>query len=212
VDAPTDEHLLQAFLAGDQGGFEQLVRRYSAELHQFAYRFTGSSASAEDVVQETYLQVFTSAATFDPQRRFKPWLFTIAANKARDHLRSRTRKREVPADAPVGGQDEAGQRFSDLLDAEGPPPEAELEADDQRTTVRGILAEMPERLAEVLILGYYHHLPYRDIADIVGIPVGTVKSRLHAAVACFGERYRDATQATAKRRSAANETQPKMPS
>ena len=150
------------------------------------------TATAEDVVQEAFLQVYTAAESFDPSRRFKPWLFTIAANKARDQLRSRGRKREVPLDAPVSNSEEAGQRFADLLAGEDPAPEAELELSERRSIVQGIVDGMPEKLSEVLILGYYHRLPYKEIAEVVGIPVGTVKSRLHAAVTLFGELYREA--------------------
>lgn len=194
MEAPTDEQLLKQFLAGDSTGFEQLVRRHAAELHQFVLRFTRVTATAEDVVQEAFLQVFTAASSFDPTRRFKPWLFTIAANKARDQLRSRSRKREVPLDAPVGKAEDTGQRFADLLAGEDPAPEAELERAELRTIVQGIVDGMPEKLSEVLILGYYHRFPYKEIADVVGIPVGTVKSRLHAAVTLFGELYREATR------------------
>jgi len=94
VEAPTDETLLQEYVEGQTANFELLVRRHTRELFQFVLRFTRSSMAAEDVVQETFLQVHLSAGSFDFSRRFKPWLFTIGANKARDYLRSRIRKRE----------------------------------------------------------------------------------------------------------------------
>ena len=114
MDAPTDEQLLRQYLAGDRAGFELLVRRHSRELHQFVYRFTGNAA-AEDVMQETFLQVHHSAASFDQKRRFKPWLFTIAANKARDHLRRLNRRREVSFEAEISHDGGSGKRFLDLL-------------------------------------------------------------------------------------------------
>ena len=115
MDAPTDERLLQEYLDGDAASFELLVRRHTQELYQFALRFTSDSVAAEDVVQETLLQVHTSAGNFDPKRRFKPWLFTVAANKARDHLRRRKRRRELPFDAKIPSEDQASQSFIDLL-------------------------------------------------------------------------------------------------
>lgn len=201
MDTPTDETLLREYLRGKQGSFELLVRRHSRELFQFVLRFTGDSLAAEDVVQESFLQVHHSAATFDPARRFKPWLFTIAANKARDSLRRRTRRREVPFDATIGGEEsESGGKFLDLLatDDDDAPLE-ELQADESRQLVRQIVESMPPQLSEVLILGYYHRFPYKEIAEIVGIPLGTVKSRLHAAVLAFGERYREATAGKTKK-------------
>ncbi len=191
VDAPTDERLLQDYLEGDPAGFELLVRRHAQELHQFTLRFTGNSASAEDVVQETFLQVHSSAGTFDPARRFKPWLFTIAANKARDYLRRRERKREVSFEASVGGVDEADRRFLDLFSGDDVPPIEDVVLEERRRLVRSVVEAMPTRLCEMLILAYYHRFPYREIAEIVGIPLGTVKSRLHAAVACFAQRYKE---------------------
>ncbi len=192
VKAPTDEKLLQDFVNGDGPSFEQLVRRHTPELHQFVLRFTGDTGGAEDVVQETFLQVYNSATAFDPARRFKPWLFTIAANKARDYLRRRSRRREVPFEAQVNNEDESGRRFLDLLSGNDVLPHEDLLLDEKRRVVRSIMGTMPPKLSEVLILAYYHRFPYKDIAEIIGIPLGTVKSRLHAAIVHFGHRYRKA--------------------
>jgi RNA polymerase sigma-70 factor (ECF subfamily) len=192
VDAPTDETLLQDYLAGQTASFELLVRRHTRELFQFALRFTKSSMAAEDVVQETFLQVHLSADSFDPSRRFKPWLFTIGANKARDYLRSRIRKREVPIDAPVGREGDEGQRFVELIADDQFTPQDQLGVEEKRRLVKSVVDGMPPKLWEVLVLAYYHRFPYKDIADIVDVPLGTVKSRLHAAIVDFGERYRAA--------------------
>ncbi len=199
MDAPTDEKLLREYLRGKPGSFELLVRRHSQELFQFVLRFTGDSVAAEDVVQETLLQVHTSAASFDPARRFKPWLFTIAANKARDYLRRRSRRHEVPFDANVGDESESGRRFVQLFADDSAAPDEELMADEKRRIVKAVLEHMPEKLREMLILAYYHRFPYKDIGEIVDIPLGTVKSRLHAAVVHFGEAYREAVVQRTKR-------------
>lgn len=192
VKAATDEQLLGEYLAGNVASFELLVHRHSQELYLFVLRFTNDAVSAEDVVQETFLQVHGSATSFDPTRRFKPWLFTIGANKARDHLRRLNRRREVPFDAHISNEEQFGQRFIDLLSGEDVLPHEDLALEEQRRAVRRIMESMPDRLAEVLILAYYHRFPYKEIADIVGIPLGTVKSRLHAAILYFGQKYRAA--------------------
>lgn len=192
MDTPTDEQLLQDYLNGRLASFELLVRRHTQELYQFVLRFTADSMAAEDVVQETLIQVHHSAGKFDPTRRFKPWLFTIAANKARDHLRRVSRRREVAFDAPIKGSDDTGQRFLDLLSGDSVLPHEDMLLDEKRRLVRGVMETMPANLAEVLILAYYHRFPYKEIAEIVGIPLGTVKSRLHAAIVFFGQRYREA--------------------
>jgi len=192
VKAPTDEQLLLEYLEGKTASFELLVRRHAQELHQFAVRFTGNSVAAEDVVQETFLQVHTSADSFDTSRRFKPWLFTIAANKARDSLRRRSRRKELSFEAQVVPEDDAAQRFVQLLSSDDAEPEDELMIEERRKIVRNAVQAMPPKLTEVLVLAYYHRLPYRDIAEIVGVPLGTVKSRLHAAVASFRDLYQTA--------------------
>lgn len=191
MDAPTDEKLLQDYLAGNDAGFELLVRRHANELYQFVMRFTNSSMAADDVVQETFLKLHTAASTFDPARRLKPWIFTIAANKARDYLRRRTRKREVPLDAQINGEDDSGQCFRDLLAMPISSHDEDVPFDEKRKLVRTVVEAMPDKLSEVLILSYFHRFPYREIAEILEVPLGTVKSRLHAAVAHFGEQFRE---------------------
>ena len=191
METPTDEQLLGDHLLQNPGAFDKLVKRHHRELYQFVLRFTNSPAAAEDVVQNAFLQVHLSAAGFDRERRFKPWLFAIAANKARDWLRRRSRQDEVPLDAFIDGGQEGGQRFADLLAAAEPPEDALLERDEQRAAVRSVVERMPTLLREVLVLAYYHQFPYREMAGVLGIPLGTVKSRLHAAVACFGKKYKE---------------------
>ena len=190
MNAPTDEKLLKDFLGGNPASFELLVRRHSQELHQFVLRFTGDSVAAEDVVQDTLLQVHQAADQFDPTRRFKPWLFTIAANKARDYLRRRSRKREVSFEAQLQSESGSTKRFIDLLSGEASSPDTGLLQEEMRQIVKAVVGEMPEPLKEVLILAYFHRFPYKHISEIVGIPLGTVKSRLHTAVIWFADKYR----------------------
>lgn len=195
MDETSDEKLLADYLAGRAECFERLVQRHQRELFHFLVRFTGSAAVAEDVVQEAFLQVHLSAAAFDPSRRFKPWLFTIAANKARDWLRGRSRRPEMALDAMIGGEDSGGQRFSDFLADGGGSPEESIDDADVQASVQRVVRELPENLREILVLAYFHQFPYREIADILGVPLGTVKSRLHAAVAAFSKAYKTATGA-----------------
>lgn len=194
MEAPTDETLLQEYLNGNTASFELLVRRHAQELHQFTVRFTGNAVAAEDVVQDTFLQVHTSADRFDPGRRFKPWLFTIAANKARDFIRRRKRRRELSFEAQMSGEDDAGQRFISLLSGESDSPDDNLALEEKRRGVRAAVDELPANLTEVLILAYFHRFPYKEIAEIVGIPLGTVKSRLHSAVVAFEKAYQAAVR------------------
>ncbi|MEE9296757.1 MAG: sigma-70 family RNA polymerase sigma factor [Phycisphaerae bacterium] len=190
MKTPTDEQLLADHLRNRPDAFELLVRRHSEELYRFALRFTNNSMAAEDVVQETLLQVYRSAASFDAARRFKPWLFTIAANKARDWLRGRSRHMAVSLDAQIDGGDEHGEKtFLDLLATDTADRGDELEFEEKRRIVRGVVDQMPATLREALVLAYYHRFAYKEISEVLDIPVGTVKSRLHAAVGFFGKMY-----------------------
>jgi RNA polymerase sigma-70 factor (ECF subfamily) len=194
VSAISDEQLLAAYREGDKGGFAALVSRYQRELYHFLVRFLGNRAAAEDVFQETFLQVHQSAEAFDLQRRFKPWLFTIAANKARDLIRSQARRPTNPLQASISGSDEEGGEFIDLMQAGGELPDEPMARQEMQHKVQQVVATMPDHLREILVLSYFNTFPYRQIADILGIPLGTVKSRLHAAVATFADKWKAANR------------------
>lgn len=189
-EPPSDEQLLDAYRQGDKTGFAQLVERYQRELFHFLVRFLGDRAAAEDVFQETFLQVHQSADQFDPQRRFRPWLFTIAANKARDLMRSQARRPANPLQASVSPGDEESAQFIDLMESAAQAPSARMEKEELQRLIHKTVMDMPDHLREILLLSYFHQFPYKQISDILNIPLGTVKSRLHAAVAHFADRWR----------------------
>jgi RNA polymerase sigma-70 factor (ECF subfamily) len=188
--AVSDGDLLRRHLAGDPAAFTSLVLRYRRELFNFLLRFTGDAALAEDVFQEAFLQVHVSAAAFDPDRRLKPWLFTIAGNKARDAMRSRWRRHAAPLDATVAGSDDEGVTYADLMPSNVPAPSESSLNLETRQAVQNIVNGMPENLRIVLILSYFNELPYNEIAEVLKVPLGTVKSRLHAAVQHFAQRWK----------------------
>ena len=189
-DGPSDEELLISYRHGDADAFAELVHRYERELFHFLVRFLGDRAAAEDVFQETFLQVHQSAEQFDTDRRLRPWLFTIAANKARDMMRQRSRRPTSPLDAHISGSgDDEGGRFIDLMEASTTMPDEPMQKQEIQHRVQGIVMAMPHHFREILLLSYFHQFPYKQIAVMLGIPLGTVKSRLHAAVASFAERW-----------------------
>jgi RNA polymerase sigma-70 factor (ECF subfamily) len=190
----TDEQLLSDYRKGDRSAFTALVARYQRELYHFLVRFLGNRASAEDVFQETFLQVHQSAEQFDLQRRFRPWLFTIAANKARDLIRSQARRPTNPLQASINSNDDESGEFIDLMRSAVDLPDAPLEKAELQQLVQSTVQTMPEHLREILLLSYFHQFPYKQISDILDIPLGTVKSRLHSAVAFFADRWRAANK------------------
>lgn len=184
----TDEELVADYLDGDSGSFRALIERHHDALIRFLNRFMGDRQAAEDVFQETFLQVHQSIETFDSTKRFKPWLFTIAANKARDSLRKSNRRTTVSLSAPVGGSDD-GTTFVDLMSIDLPAASSRMESEEQSVMVQRAIATLSPRLREILLLAYFQKLSYTQLADALEVPVGTVKSRLHAAVASFAKAW-----------------------
>lgn len=189
----SDEQLVAAYREGNEAALSILMRRYRGELMGFLTRLLGSVTAAEDVFQETFLQIHLSADTFDTSRRFKPWLFTIAANKGRDHFRKHGKRApSMTLSAPVkrGSGDSNGPTFVDLLEADLPELDAPMAADERRARVRQVVETMPHNQREILVLAYFLRLSYNQIAETLDIPLGTVKSRLHAAVGSFADRWK----------------------
>ncbi len=186
----SDEQLVVAYREGRVPALRQLIERYEQELFHFLIRFSGNRAAAEDLFQEAFLQVHISAATFDASKRFKPWLFTIAANKARDLLRKQKRQRAAPLSALIDKTQSDGASFIDLLEAEITLPDASADDAEVAELVRGVVDQMPDHLREVLALAYFHQFAYKEIAAMLSIPLGTVKSRLHAAVGTFAQLWK----------------------
>ncbi|MCC7147199.1 MAG: sigma-70 family RNA polymerase sigma factor [Phycisphaeraceae bacterium] len=188
----TDEELVERYRSGQDGVFEELVVRYQETLFHFLMRFVGRRAVAEDLFQEAFLQVHLSIDTFDTSRRFRPWLFTIAANKARDWLRRNNQINAHVLSAPLEAGNDDGRQVIDLLESPVPLPDLTAEREETRRLVQDTVQALPDHLKEVLLLAYFQRLAYKDIAQMLGVPLGTVKSRLHAAVAAFAEQWRAA--------------------
>lgn len=198
----TDEQLLVSYAGGDQTAFSVLIQRYQQELFAFLARFVADAAAADDLFQETFIQVHRNAKNFDPERKFRPWLFTIAANRARDHLRATGRHvvqslDNVAGQSRGGGGDGDGPTFVDLMDSGMAPPPIELQQSEDASFVQRVLGELPPHYREVLVMSYFHQFPYKDMADMLHIPLGTVKSRLHAALAAFAKSFKDHEHALA---------------
>ncbi|MCA9293080.1 MAG: sigma-70 family RNA polymerase sigma factor [Phycisphaerales bacterium] len=189
----TDEELVEDYLDGEAGAFRLLVERYYEELIRFLTRMMGDHSAAEDVFQDAFLQAHQALETFDSSRRFRPWLYTIAANKARDALRKAGRRRTVSLSAAVS--DRSGASFVDLMAIDLPGPGFALDQEEQAAMVQRAIDAMTPRLREILLLAYFQKLSYGQIAEFFDIPVGTVKSRLHAAVASFAKRWQEQVEA-----------------
>ena len=157
----TDEALAARVAEGDEPALRELLRRYERPLASFLHRHTGGR-DVEDLYQETWLRVVRAAERFDQRRRFSTWLFQIAVNLCRDWHRR-------PPPEPHAATDELGS--------------ASLEHSDAALDAAQLLARLPAAQREVIVLRYYQDLSEDDVAAILDIPKGTVKSRMHQAIA-----------------------------
>ena len=187
----TDAQLLTRYAAGEEAAFHLIVNRYKDGLYSFLRQFLNRQDLVEDVFQETFLQLFTSRDSFDDTRPLRPWLFTIAANKAKDALRKWQRTSAIPIGTIADAQDLSFDEVLNTLTAsEISMPHEELEKNETALRVGRIIMNMPENLREILILAYFNKFSYKQMAEILSIPIGTVKSRLHTAVGRFAKDWK----------------------
>ena len=186
----SDAELLSRSAVGDEAAFRELVNRYKNGLYAFLRKFLNRHDLVEDVFQETFLQLYTSQASFDPSRPLRPWLFTIAANKAKDALRKMQRTAAVPIGSMTSPEEMSFNDALNVLTAEEERPYEELQRDETAESVRRIIADMPENLREILIMAYFNKFSYKQMAQVLSIPIGTVKSRLHTAVGRFAKEWK----------------------
>jgi RNA polymerase sigma-70 factor, ECF subfamily len=186
----SDEELLRRCrTSGDTAAFESLVHRYENELFSYLRRYLGSAEMAEDVFQATFLQVHLKREQFEEGRRFRPWLYTIATNQAIDAQRRNRRHRMVSLDHRTGGEDDIGS-LVEMLAGDGQTADELMETQEARDWVRSAVDDLPESLKSALMLVYHQGMKYREAADVLGIPVGTVKSRLHSALLKLNDSWR----------------------
>jgi RNA polymerase sigma-70 factor (ECF subfamily) len=187
-----DEDLYQEYRrSSDPGAFAELVSRYQRELYNYLRRFLGDATLAEDVFQATFLQVHVKRDAFEPGRKFRPWLYTVATNQAIDAQRRNRRHRRLSLNQP---QQAGGENLGTLLDLVadgGADPAWSAENSEHGAWVRGEVQSLPEPLRNAVNLVYFRGLKYGDAAKIMSVPVGTVKSRLHAALQKLGQSWRE---------------------
>jgi RNA polymerase sigma-70 factor (ECF subfamily) len=176
VSKTVDERsLVDRCLKGDERAFEELVSRYEGALYRLAWRLLRNEEEARDVVQETFLRVFRALHTYDRERRFSTWLLRIGTNLCIDLYRRR-RMRLVSVDA-----DEGDELQPVVLVARGAGPSERHAERALAETLDRLLARLPAIYRIVIELRYKQQLAYEEIAEILEIPLGTVKARLHRA-------------------------------
>lgn len=184
----SDESLIAQYReTGDRKLYETLIRRYEREIYSYLRRYIGNAEMAEDAFQGTFLQVHLKCHQFDPARRLRPWLYAIATNQAIDVQRRNKRHRMVSLDrSSTTEQDDRNSSWSEKLVGDSPDPHFAASDQENSRWVHESVDTLGESMQQVIQLVYYQGLKYREAAEVLGIPVGTVKSRLHAAIQRLG--------------------------
>ena len=173
----SDEKLMAQFQAGTPEAFDLLVERYSPRLQRFVYRFVRDQSRCQDIVQEAFVRVYRNRFSYRPIARFSTWIYTIARNLARSEYRRRCRSKVVPLHMEA----KDGAEFEMELPDPGPSPERHFAGRHRWEMFERALDSLPEKYQEVIILREVQELSYQEIADITGLPLGTVKSRINRA-------------------------------
>lgn len=175
LSAVADCDLVTRAVAGREDGFEELVRRYQRPIAAYVYRMTGDYESALDLTQEVFIKVYNSLARFRPEFKFSTWIYKIAHNSAVDHLR-RTGTREQSLVAEFEGTERELPVESHRLS-----PEQEYAGKERREEIEQVVRALPASYRELILLRHSHDMSYDEIAEVTGLPLGTVKNRLFRA-------------------------------
>jgi RNA polymerase sigma-70 factor (ECF subfamily) len=168
---PTTDEMIERCLAGDQRAWDQIVRQHWRKVFNLAYKFVGRHDEAEDLAQDIFVKIFKALRTFDRRANFQTWLISISRNLCIDHYRSIRKERETMS------RDVDASELSPPARERGPL--AQLEQTDLKQLIRRALAELPESLRTAVVLRDLQEFSYQEIADRLGLPEGTVKSRIN---------------------------------
>jgi RNA polymerase sigma-70 factor (ECF subfamily) len=173
----SDEEAMLRAQGGDAAAFALIVRRWERPVQRLCARMTGDLHLAQDLTQEAFARVFAARASYRPGGRFSTFLWRIALNACCDERRRRARRREVPFVTDEKGT----QAETDPTDQAPAPPALAVEREEV-DLVRAAVADLPDHYRAVVVLRHYEGLKFREVAEVLGIPEGTVKSRMAEAL------------------------------
>lgn len=166
---------IERVMKGDRDAFADIVEIYQHQLFQICYRMLGNRHEAEDVAQEAFMRAYANIHTFDQKRKFSTWLFRIATNLCIDRIRKK--KPDYHLDAEVRGTE--GLTMYSQLSNEEKLPEDELLAMEVQDRVQYEISRLPDKYRAAIVLKYIEELPLAEISEILDLPLGTVKTRIH---------------------------------
>jgi RNA polymerase sigma-70 factor (ECF subfamily) len=176
-----DEALMLRYQQGDVRAFEILLTRHRKPIYNFILRFVGSRELAEDLLQETFLRVIRGAENYKRKAKFTTWLYTIARNLCVDQSRRKKHRRHQSLDAPLGKSDSGGTLL-DVVPAKDIPSDRRAVSRELHQKMHQAIAALSEEQREVFLMREFLNMPFKQIADVVGVPENTVKSRMRYAL------------------------------
>ena len=173
MDAPDSDWLINECIAGNENAIEMFVRLYETNVFRFALSIVGDQAEANEITQETFLSALRSLKTYQEKNSLKAWLYTIALNHSRNHLRKQKILERLKTAATILFQTEESHKQ--------PSPEDAIIQDEKEAVIWSELNKLDERHRIVMILRYFHELSISEISEILDVNEGTIHSRLHTA-------------------------------
>lgn len=171
----TDVELIANAVGGRVDGFEELVRRYQKPITGYVYRIVGEYESSLDVAQEVFIKVYNSLHRYSSEYKFSTWLYRIAHNAAIDHLRRNSVNTQSLETENADGA------YQLQIESPGPSPEKDREISEWRTEIGQVIKLLPDAYKQLILLRHANDLSYDEIAEVTGLPLGTVKNRLFRA-------------------------------
>lgn len=176
LSAASDGQLVaRATADGREDCFEELVRRYQRPIAAYVYRMIGDYESALDLTQDVFIKIYASLARYRPEYKFSTWIYRIAHNVAIDYLRRTTSARNFTVIT------DNAEEFEMPLASDAPTPEEESEREERRAEIEAVVDNLPPPYKELIVLRHAHDMNYDEIAEVTGLPLGTVKNRIFRA-------------------------------
>ena len=172
-----DRILIERCLKGEERAFGELLDKYRTSVFSICLRMVRNRSSAEDIAQEVFVKIFSALDRYDPTYPFSSWLHRITSNLCIDYLR-REKERTLSLDQPLGGD---GEDMLIQVPSRAAGPDREVESREMLAMLEEAITELPEHYRIIVILRHQEELSYEEISETLGIPLGTVKARIHRA-------------------------------
>lgn len=179
-DSQAFNGLVRRCVSGEASAWEEIVLQYSRRIYNICYRFAGSPTDAEDLTQDVFIRIYRTLDSFDSTKAsFNTWVTTVTRNMLVDHFRKTKNDRATDSLDSAPGEDEDRQPLSEQLQDENPSPDKHLERRETKTMVHAALQKLSPELREAVILRDIQDMDYKEIAQALKVPEGTVKSRIN---------------------------------